>query len=1188
MPEQFNVAFQEALERPTPDLFWAFDIELASETLYLSERGHEYLGTTYLPTVRSAGDVVSDADRDARRFANSTRILVLDNGLGGIPDAAGPTVRRFSDVRDELVPSATIIAYLCAVDADDAIHREAIWEGSPTGSITRTLGAVSLEVAGLASRYLIGKKLLHTLSEEDHPAMRAGDTGRGLPLVFGSLKRFPGVVTVENFTSRPEAGEFNQGTAQIASVEATPDAENETYTLTMAAAETQEQTTSDSWHRIGGPSATAPSHDATTWKAAATGTSHSWTHTTAAGVTTDGVAIVYVTQSEWHVSGITWGGTAMVRSNLGGIIFYVLYNPPSGSPSVVMTSSYSPASLSAFSITLRNAGVLRGTAADESNGAYYDGTGSTFRDVGVHDETHPQGLHLGYMYAVPDYAAPGATAPSISVTVGTATASRSVGDAREVVAVRGGAASGLSGPTVRVTPNGSSTPKQASYYWVCLLILPRQKIAAQSFQTSGAQESTGVTLHARIRSGGSTRSLAVGLSPAGVAGAPASSYTATRGVTMTISGTTGADYMQGWASTPLAASTVYWLTFVPWHNPAIHGSSPWTWSDGDIEVAYKASSNPYANGKMQNAEGPAYATSNPRASWLSGFDTSDVRFAASFNSLAFSVKDSNLDAHGSGTAGVDWTSTDGYQSILGASWEGSPSGGDTFSWTTLVQPSEVTICESPEDTPIQSISGLLLDGAEPAATADDLDGIGTGGDASPLVGNNAAAQRRAQSFTPSEDDFLVELHFEGVRKVGAPTFTLNLDLYTDSSGNPGTKLATLASILASSLTTSYVATTLATAVRGVTGGTKYHLVLHPSAQGDASNYVEFQGHNSSGQELSGETLKNYNGSTWSTASAIGLSVRFTFHGVQYETSVDRGDGVWVARATLPQSLVDVSQATVSVEGLTDDASGSYTSAPGAVIRSPASAVDWLLRERQGCPAENVDTLGSFAATRTSHGSLYRLNGAFSDPGVDVMAAVLRIAAESRASFTWGGRVARFVYLDASVPVPDAADVLAPVDFTVPAADVAISRVDPSNVVNTIDLRYRRDYTGTGAGSYGSVHRPTPNAASVAAYGSRDAPEHYQFDFVRDPAMAADLAAFELATRAAPPERIAGLRVGVGHIYRTEDDIVGIDLTIDGAALEGIDDTRAWRIERRTTIAGVARGRPTIIGVAFDLVEVPTS
>lgn len=76
------------------------------------------------------------------------------------------------------------------------------------------------------------------------------------------------------------------------------------------------------------------------------------------------------------------------------------------------------------------------------------------------------------------------------------------------------------------------------------------------------------------------------------------------------------------------------------------------------------------------------------------------------------------------------------------------------------------------------------------------------------------------------------------------------------------------------------------------------------------------------------------------------------------------------------------------------------------------------------------------------------------------------------------------------------------------------QTDINDVINTINLRYDRDWSSTSSGDevYQQVSAGT-DAASITTYGVRERPELFRLDFVTSPTMAANLLAFYLAWQA---------------------------------------------------------------------------
>lgn len=66
------------------------------------------------------------------------------------------------------------------------------------------------------------------------------------------------------------------------------------------------------------------------------------------------------------------------------------------------------------------------------------------------------------------------------------------------------------------------------------------------------------------------------------------------------------------------------------------------------------------------------------------------------------------------------------------------------------------------------------------------------------------------------------------------------------------------------------------------------------------------------------------------------------------------------------------------------------------------------------------------------------------------------------------------------------------------------------VINIVHLYYNRDWSrSAGREAYQAITR-TENAASITAYGEKERPDTFLFDFVTDAAMAVDLRDFYLA------------------------------------------------------------------------------
>lgn len=104
-----------------------------------------------------------------------------------------------------------------------------------------------------------------------------------------------------------------------------------------------------------------------------------------------------------------------------------------------------------------------------------------------------------------------------------------------------------------------------------------------------------------------------------------------------------------------------------------------------------------------------------------------------------------------------------------------------------------------------------------------------------------------------------------IKKVGSPVDNLQIQLFSDSGSNTpsATSISILATIAGSSLTTSYVETTISFTGNVLDPNAKYHVVISRSGAIDASNYYKID----TGNKGDYDGLSNsYNGSSWSANS----------------------------------------------------------------------------------------------------------------------------------------------------------------------------------------------------------------------------------------------------------------------------------------------------------------------------------
>ena len=149
------------------------------------------------------------------------------------------------------------------------------------------------------------------------------------------------------------------------------------------------------------------------------------------------------------------------------------------------------------------------------------------------------------------------------------------------------------------------------------------------------------------------------------------------------------------------------------------------------------------------------------------------------------------------------------------------------------------------------------DGAELNQTYSD------GGSDAPL-GSLSSNDYISQGFTPNSSDTLLEVRVK-LKTTGSPTGRIYAYLYSNSSGSPGTLLATSPTVLeATGIQSSYGYHGFRFSY-AVTSGTVYHLVLFNNTV-DASNYVNAEYDGSAPSYSGGQANTSANGTSWSAQS----------------------------------------------------------------------------------------------------------------------------------------------------------------------------------------------------------------------------------------------------------------------------------------------------------------------------------
>ncbi|PIQ96548.1 MAG: hypothetical protein COV67_09050 [Nitrospinae bacterium CG11_big_fil_rev_8_21_14_0_20_56_8] len=202
--------------------------------------------------------------------------------------------------------------------------------------------------------------------------------------------------------------------------------------------------------------------------------------------------------------------------------------------------------------------------------------------------------------------------------------------------------------------------------------------------------------------------------------------------------------------------------------------------------------------------------------------------------------------------------------------------------------------------------------------------------------------------------------------------------------------------------------------------------------------------------------------------------------------------------------------TADVEGVKDDAGGTITGTPGALIERPDHVYQWSVLKVLGRPVGEIDAASFASAGSLYAASGYRLAGVVQDK-TGLRGLWRRWGWESRSWFRWDLGRARILFRPRNRVDPS----MMPAKL-IPASQFRLGeggktrfravRTAAVNLVNAIDLRYRRRWSA--AKEYSAVAQ-VADPDSMARHGRREQPGRFEFDWVRDPAMAADLSAFYL-------------------------------------------------------------------------------
>jgi hypothetical protein len=206
--------------------------------------------------------------------------------------------------------------------------------------------------------------------------------------------------------------------------------------------------------------------------------------------------------------------------------------------------------------------------------------------------------------------------------------------------------------------------------------------------------------------------------------------------------------------------------------------------------------------------------------------------------------------------------------------------------------------------------------------------------------------------------------------------------------------------------------------------------------------------------------------------------------------------------------------TCDVDGNFDDASGSITGTPGALIENPADVIRHFLVNYLGTPASGID--GTFASARSSlAGAIaggYKFAGVI-DKVMGRFRFIENLCMQSRLTLMHDGYAAKIRFLSNDSLSPD----LTVGKDLIKLDGLKIFRTSRSELINSLDLHYQRDFSkGASAADYLSVCSSTAlypsggDPSSISIYGKMTPSRPFMFDFISFASEASDLRDFFIA------------------------------------------------------------------------------
>jgi hypothetical protein len=224
-------------------------------------------------------------------------------------------------------------------------------------------------------------------------------------------------------------------------------------------------------------------------------------------------------------------------------------------------------------------------------------------------------------------------------------------------------------------------------------------------------------------------------------------------------------------------------------------------------------------------------------------------------------------------------------------------------------------------------------------------------------------------------------------------------------------------------------------------------------------------------------------------------------------------GKAVVSVTLPVNLSNM-PLLFSGKGYQDDGGGTYTGTGSALIERPDHVFKHYLYTYASLAVANfsTDTATPFAAKSYAFSAVINKRQ-------KNRAWLADMARQCRSWFRFANSKAYLLYrpdsLTSDKTIPKFADNS---DHT---TTMQISRSPLSEIINKVTVHYNRDWSLSGGRDAYQANTTASDATSITAYGEKENPDLFLYDFVTLSAMATDLRDFELARRKDRKKDISG-------------------------------------------------------------------